>query len=64
MMVTNVSMKQMLGILPKAEQIEFFFSFVYTADCDLRYLELTTPGCVLRHADRNAFGGAAVVIPA
>jgi len=63
MMVTNVSMKQMLGILPKVEALEFFFSFVYTADCDLRYLDLTEPGCVLRHADRASFWWAAVVIP-
>jgi hypothetical protein len=63
MMVTNVSMKQMFWVLPKVEAIEYFFSFVYTADCDLRYLDLTTPGCVLRHGNRANFWWAAVVIP-
>lgn len=63
MVITNVSMKQMLWVIPTVEAIEHYFSFVYTADCDLRYLDLTTPWCVLRHGDRSNFWWAAVVIP-
>jgi hypothetical protein len=63
MTITNVSVKQMIGLLPHINDLPRFFSFVYTADCDLRYLDLTEPGCVLRYGVREEFGGAAAIIP-
>jgi len=60
---SNITYKQMLGMTEYLDDDRWYFSFVYTADCDMRYIDLTEPGCYLRYGDRQAFGGAAVLIP-
>lgn len=60
---TNISIKQMLGLASSADDLEHFFSYVYTADCDLRYLDLTYPWCVMRFGLPDNFWWASVLIP-
>jgi len=60
---TNISFKNMLRLSSYIESLQYFFSYVYTADCDLRYLDLTEPGCVMRFGDPAEFGWASVLIP-
>jgi hypothetical protein len=60
---TNVSLKEILGMIKYLDQERSFFSFVYTADCNDRALHLATPGCELYHGSRDAFGGQAVMLP-
>jgi len=44
---TNITTREVLSLVSNIEDEKRFFSFVYTADCDKRYIELTYPGCVL-----------------
>lgn len=60
---SNITYKQMLGMTEYLDDERWYFSFVYTANCDLRYLDLIEPGCFLRYGNRDAFGWAAVLIP-
>lgn len=60
---TNISFKNMLWLSSYIERLKYFFSYVYTADCDLRYLDLTDPGCVMRFGDPQEFWWASVIIP-
>lgn len=60
---TNVSFKQLLWLASYVEWLDHFFSYVYTADCDLRYIDLTYPGCFLRFGDPQSFWWAAVLLP-
>ncbi len=60
---TNISLKQMIGMLKYMNDERQYFSYGYTADCDRIYLDETDGGCVLYYANRDDFGGAAVVLP-
>ncbi len=60
---TNISLKQLIGLLKYLDEERQYFSFGYTADCNSIYLESTEPGCVLYYGNRDDFGGAAVLLP-
>lgn len=60
---TNISLKQIIGLLKYLDEERQYFSYGYTADCNNIYLESTEPGCVLYYGNRDDFGGAAVLIP-
>ncbi len=60
---TNISLKQIIGLLQYLDVDRQYFSFGYTADCNSIYLESTEPGCVLYYGNRDDFGWAAVLLP-
>lgn len=60
---TNISGKQILRMGQFIDLEKHFFSFVYTAECDLRYIDLAEPWCVLRYGDRELFNNLSVIIP-
>lgn len=60
---TNISLKHMLWLLKYVDKEKRYFSYVYTAECDYRYLATAEPGCVLNYADRSLFGWMAVMLP-
>ncbi len=60
---TNITWKQMLWVGQYLDTEKRYFSFVYTAECDLRYIDLVEPWCVLRYGDRESFNWLSVMIP-
>ena len=60
---TNIINDELIGLLAEKDKERVYLSYVYTAECDLRYLDFTEPGCVLRFGNRSQFGWASVMIP-
>lgn len=60
---TNITSKEMLSLVKYMDIDKRYFSFVYSADCDLRYLELTEAGCVLYYGDRNQYWWQVTMLP-
>ncbi len=63
MVKTNVTVKEILGLIEYVEDEKRFFSFVYTADCDKRYYELTFPWCVLVLWNKDEYNWQSVILP-
>lgn len=60
---TNISLKQLIGLLKYVNEERQYFSYGYTADCDSIYLDDSDAWCVLYYANRDDFGWAAVILP-
>ncbi len=60
---TNISSKEILWMVKHLESNKRFFSFVYTADCDKRYFEISYPWCLLVNGNREEYGGQSVILP-
>ena len=60
---TNIVDDELIWLLAEKDKERVYLSYVYTAECDLRYLDFTEPWCVLREWVRDQFGWAAVLIP-
>lgn len=63
MLKTNISFKQILWMVKYVDNIEHFFSFVYNTNCIGRDFKNTEAGCFLYFPSRDAFGGAAIILP-
>ena len=60
---TNITNKEILSLVKYMDVDKRYFSFVYSADCDLRYLDLTEPWCVLYFGNRDDYNGASTMLP-
>jgi len=60
---TNITTREVLSLVSNIEDEKRFFSFVYTADCDKRYIELTYPGCVLYIWNTADYQWQSVLLP-
>lgn len=58
---TNVTMPQMLGVIQYLEDINHYFSYVYTADCNPSYLETADPWCMLVYGSPAEYGSSLLV---
>jgi anionic cell wall polymer biosynthesis LytR-Cps2A-Psr (LCP) family protein len=63
MVTTNVSLKEMLGMVQYADNIKHVFSFGYTVECSHAAYRFSSPACFLYNPDRSLFNGASAIIP-
>ncbi|MCX6824323.1 MAG: LCP family protein [candidate division SR1 bacterium] len=63
MVTTNISVKEMLGMVQYADNIKHIFSFGYTVECSNIIFRLSSPACFLYNPDRTLFNGASAIIP-
>jgi len=63
MVTTNVSLKEMLGMVKYADNIKHVFSFWYTVECSNIIFRLSNPACFLYNPDRSLFDWASAIIP-
>lgn len=63
MVNTNVTAREIVWLVRYLDSEKRFFSFVYTADCDKRYYDLTLPGCVLFLGNKDDYEGQSVLLP-
>ncbi len=63
MVTTNVSLKEMLGIVKYAYNLKNIFSFWYTTECSNIIYRLSYPGCFLYTPPRDLFNWASAIIP-
>ncbi len=60
---TNISLKEMLGMVKYADRLKNIFSFWYTTECSNLVYRLSYPGCFLYTPPSELVGGASAVIP-
>ena len=63
MVVTDLSINEMLGFLRYKDDLKHFFSFALNADCENNIFETLMPWCMLYFPPRDEFGGAAIILP-
>ena len=63
MVTTNISLKEMLGMMRYIGNIKHIFSFWYTTECSYNVLRFSNPACFLYTPDRSLFNGASAIIP-
>jgi len=63
MVFTDLSFKEILGLVQYIDKIKHFFSFVYTADCDWSSRKSVEPWCLLYYPPRDLFNGLSVLLP-
>ena len=63
MVTTNVSSKDIIGMLKYVYDFENVFSFWLNTYCNYRAYTITDPGCFLNSANREAYGWMAVMVP-
>ncbi|MFA7298600.1 MAG: LCP family protein [Candidatus Absconditabacterales bacterium] len=63
MVTTNISLKEMLGMVKYADNIKHMFSFGYTVECSHLVYRFSNPACFLYNPDRSLFDGASAIIP-
>lgn len=63
MVKTNISLKEMLGMVKYAYKLDNIFSFGYTTECSNIVHRFSTPGCFLYTPQRELFNGASAIIP-
>ena len=63
MVTTNVSLKEMLGMMQYVSAIKHVFSFWYTVECSNIVYRFSYPGCFLYNPPRELFGWASAIIP-
>lgn len=62
MVTTNVSNKEIVGMIKHIFSLEHMFNFGLTSTCSNRGRQLMYPGCFLYTPDRERFGGASVLV--
>jgi hypothetical protein len=60
---TNISIKQIIGLIPHKDQLKHFFSYVYSYECNESYYKQMTPACLLYTPMRELFDGKAILLP-
>jgi len=63
MVTTNISLKEMLGMVKYAYRLKNTFSFWYTTECSNVAYRFSYPGCFLYTPQRELFNGASAIIP-
>ena len=63
MVTTNVSLKEMLGMVRYIDKLDNIFSFWYTTECSNVAYRFSRPGCFLYTPQRELFNGASAIIP-
>ncbi len=63
MVTTNISLKEMLGMMQYADNINHIFSFGYTTECSNIAYRFSYPACFLYTPSRELFNGASAIIP-
>ena len=63
MVTTNISLKEMLGMVKYAYNLKNIFSFWYTTECSNIIYRLSYPGCFLYTPPRDLFNWASAIIP-
>jgi len=63
MVHTNISMKEIVGLLGNKDDVQNIFSFVFTTECSYRDFSLTPVACFLHVPSRDAFGWSSVILP-
>ena len=63
MVTTNISLKEMLGMVKYAYKLKHMFSFWYTVECSHAAYRFSSPACFLYNPDRALFNGASAIIP-
>jgi len=63
MVTTNISLKEMLGMVRYADNIKHVFSFGYTVECSNLVYRFSYPACFLYNPDRSFFDWASAIIP-
>ena len=63
MVTTNISLKEMLGMVQYAYNLDNVFSFWYTTECSTILYRLSYPWCFLYTPPRELFDGASAIIP-
>lgn len=63
MVITNISLKEMLGLAQYADNLKHIFSFGYTVQCSNLTYKYSYPACLLYNPSRELFGGASAIIP-
>ncbi len=62
MVKTNISLKEIIGMLQYVFSLQHIFNFGLTSECGYRSYESSKPGCFLYVPSRDAFNGASVMI--
>ncbi len=62
MIETNISIRQMIWMMPYVEEIDNFHTFNLTADCDKSDFSKAEPWCFLYYPSREAFGWQSVLL--
>ena len=63
MVTTNVSFKEMVGMVKYVFNLKHIFSFWYTDECSSVAFRFSSPACFLYVPPRDLFGGASAIIP-
>lgn len=63
MVTTNISLKEMLGMVKYISKIKHIFSFWYTNECSTVAYRFSSPACFLYTPSRDLFGGASAILP-
>ncbi len=63
MVTTNISVKEMLGMVKYADSLKHIFSFGYTTECSNIVYRFSYPGCFLYTPSRELFNWASAIIP-
>jgi len=63
MVQTNISLKEIMGMVKYMYNLNNIFSYGYTTECSELNYKYSTPACFLYTPDRSLFGGASVMIP-
>jgi len=63
MVHTNISIKEIIGMVQFADKIEHVFSFVFTTECSYASFEMTPVACFLYSPARDLFDGMSVILP-
>ncbi|HMS90680.1 MAG TPA: LCP family protein [Candidatus Absconditabacterales bacterium] len=63
MVTTNISLKEMLGMVKYIDRIKHMFSFGYTNECSNVAFRFSRPACFLYTPSRELFGGASAILP-
>jgi hypothetical protein len=63
MVNTNISLKEMLGMVQYIDKVKHIFSFWYTTECSNVAYRFSRPGCFLYTPQRELFNGASAIIP-
>lgn len=63
MVTTNISLKEMLGMVKYAYKLQHMFSFWYTVECSHAAYRFSSPACFLYNPDRALFNWASAIIP-
>lgn len=63
MVTTNISLKEMIGMVKYVDNLKHIFSFWYTTECSEMNYKYSFPACFLYNPPRELFDGASAIVP-